>query len=261
MPLTFPSHAAAILPLLHVPGGRRLPASALVVGTTAPDLIYLVGTHGAAAHGPAGLLQFCLPAGLLAFVYLEALLLPVVAPHLLALWPERGRRALARLVGPRPPPRRVSGWLAVAAAIVIGAATHQLWDGFTHAWMWPARALYPDTTVTLFGRPVLVSRVLQHCSSVLGLAIVALYLRRTAPSSPLALSSGARPEAAQKLLALVALPLAGAAVAGFVALRDPHPLVTRALWDAAWSVAAWFALLLGLVCLGVRGLRAARTLR
>lgn len=75
MPLTFPSHAAAVLPLLYIAGTRRLPASALVVGSTAPDLIYLIGTKGADAHRPLGLLWFCLPAGIVAFLYLEALLL------------------------------------------------------------------------------------------------------------------------------------------------------------------------------------------
>lgn len=82
MPLTFPSHAAAILPLLHLPGTRRLAPTALVLGSTAPDLIYLAGTHGAAAHLPWGLLWFCLPAGLVAFLYLESLVLPVLGPQL-----------------------------------------------------------------------------------------------------------------------------------------------------------------------------------
>ncbi len=76
MPLTFPSHAAAVLPFFHLPGARRLPVTALVIGSTAPDLIYLTRTHGAFAHLPLGLLTFCLPAGLLAFLYLEALVSP-----------------------------------------------------------------------------------------------------------------------------------------------------------------------------------------
>lgn len=250
MPLTFPSHAAAILPLLHIRGVRRLPASALVLGTTAPDLIYLVGPLGAAAHHPAGLLSICLPAGLLAFLYVEALLLPVTAPLLVRCWPTP---TLARLVGPRPLPRTARGWLAVALALVLGAATHQLWDGFTHAWQWPARVLYPDASVSLFGRPVLVARVLQHGSSVLGLALVLLYLRRTAAQAPpLAAPAGRRAHAARRLCTFVALPTIGAAIAAMMALRDPHPLLTRALWDAAWSATACFAVLLGLVCLVVR---------
>ena len=251
MPLTFPSHAAAILPLLHVRGARRLPAAALVVGSAAPDLVYLGGTFGAAAHHPWGLLGFCLPAGVLGYLVLEALLLPVLAAPLISLCPDRGRSTLARLVGPRPLPRSLGGWLAIGLGVLVGAATHQLWDGFTHAWMWPARALYPMTTVSLLGHPVLLSRVLQHASSALGLVIVGVYLGRTAPTTsvrPLL----TRAAAARRLAAVLAAPFVAACVAAIVRLRAPDPLMSRALWNAAWSAAAWFTLALGLVCLLVR---------
>lgn len=252
MPLTFPSHAAAVLPLLHLPGARSLPASALVLGSTAPDLVYLVGTLGAAAHHPAGLLGFCLPAGVLAFLYLEALVLPVVGPVLVAASPARVRPTLARVVGPRPLPRTVGAWALVLLALLVGAATHQLWDGFTHAWMWPARALYPGTTVSLFGHPILLSRVLQHSSSVLGLLVVLAYLRWTPSPGVAPAEPGERTGAGRRLLGLLALPLAAGCVAAWLQLRDPHPLPTRALWDAAWSAAAWFALSLGLECMVLR---------
>ena len=252
MPLTFPSHAAAILPLLHLPATRRLPARALVVGSAAPDLIYLVGTLGAAAHRPAGLVLFCLPAGLLAFLYLEALLLPVLGPPLTALAPARARPTLARLVGPRPLPRTAATWLAVAVAVVLGAATHQLWDGFTHAWLWPASALYPDSTLTLSDHPILLARIFQHLSSALGLAIVLVYLARTAPPPDPTPPPDTRRAAARRLLTLLALPLAGGLVAALLQFREPDPLLTRALWNAAWSAAAWSTALLGAVCLLAR---------
>lgn len=255
MPLTLPSHAAAILPLLHLGGARRLPASALVLGSAAPDLVYLVGAHGAAAHRPSGLLLICLPAGLLAFLYVEALVLPVLAPQLVAAWPRPGRVTLARLLGPRPLPRGVVGWLVVAVAVVLGAATHQLWDGFTHAWMWPARALYPGVSVSLLGHPVLLSRVLQHLSSVLGLVVVAVYLHRTAPAA--VRTDPPRAGAGRRLIALLSAPLLAGSFAGAVHLRDPHPLPGRAMWDLAWSAASWSALVLGVICLGAR-LRRAR---
>jgi hypothetical protein len=249
MPLTFPSHAAAILPLLHLPGLRRLPVSALVLGSAAPDLTYLIGTLGAAAHRPSGLLGFCLPAGLVAFLYVEALLLPVVAAPLIAAAPARVRPTVARIVGPRPLPRTVTGWLAVALALVIGAATHQLWDGFTHAWMWPARALYPETTISLFDHPVLLSRIFQHCSSVLGLIVVCIYLARTAPPET---TISTYPHPARKLLTIFALPAIVGCVVGLARMQQPHPLLTRALWEAAWSALAWSLLALAIVCLLAR---------
>jgi len=135
---------------------------------------------------------------------------------------------------------------------VLGAATHQLWDGFTHAWMWPASALYATTNISLFGRPVLVARVVQHASSAIGLAIVLTYLWRTAP--PLT-PSAKQDDARRRLLALLAIPLVGGCVAAVVGARVPDPLITRVLWNAAWSAAAWFALLVGAACLLARALR------
>ncbi len=251
MPLTFPSHAAAILPLLTF-RGRRLPPSALVIGSAAPDLVYLVGTLGGDAHRPPGLFPICVPAGLVAFLYFETLVAPVLGPALVAVAPTRLASTAARLFTPRPLPRDPAGWFFVALAVQLGAVTHQLWDGFTHAWLWPARTLYPDTTVALFGRPILLARVLQHGSSVVGLVIVLLYLYRTAPPRRDASAPDERAAAARRLLAVLALPVAAGGLAALLRLGEPDPLLTRALWDAAWSGVAWAAALLGVACLIVR---------
>jgi hypothetical protein len=254
MPLTFPSHAAAILPLLHLPGARRLSASALVIGTTTPDLVYLVGTLGAASHRPSGLLLFCLPAGLLAFVYVEALVLPILGGPLVALAPRRLRPHLARVLQPRPLPRGFAAWIAIAVAVLLGAATHQLWDGFTHAWLWPAKVLYPQLTLPIFGRPILLSRILQHTSSLLGLALVLAYVARTTPAADIVEHPviPVHPRPGRRLVAVLAAPLLGGLVAALISLQSPDPLITRALWNAAWSAVAWFVALLGVLCLLLR---------
>ena len=249
MPLTFPSHAAAILPFLHLPGGRRLPVSALFIGSTAPDLIYLIGVHGAAAHLPAGLLLFCLPAGLLAFLYFEALVLPVLGPLVSTLLPRSLGGLGAALSRPRALPRTLAEWFLVAGAIVIGAATHQLWDSFTHAWMWPARVLYPGVKVAIWGHPVLLTKVLQQLSSLLGAAIVILYLLR------LPIPTAAPPRAfdgMRRLLRVLGIPFVGALLAGIWRWQQPNPLFTKRLWDTGWTAAACFGILLGGACLFAR---------
>ncbi len=252
MPLTFPAHAAAILPLLHLPGTRRLSASALVVGCTAPDLSYLIGAQSSESHLPWGLLTFCLPAGLLAFVYLEWLLLPVVGPLLWPLLPKSCQRAGLRLLDPRPLPGRLAEWLAVGLAIVLGAASHQFWDGFTHPWMWPASVLYPGLRVPLLGHPVLVSKLLQHLSSLLGTVAAVLYVLATTPSSPGEPPRQGRAGGAQRLAHIVLWPLLGGVVAGMLRFHRYQESLAHAAWEGAWTFMAWFTLLLAAACLLVR---------
>lgn len=75
MPLTF-AHPAAALPLLR-PLGRYGSLSALVIGSIAPDLAFIVpiGASREQTHGLAALLTFSLPAGLLAYVLFHVLFL------------------------------------------------------------------------------------------------------------------------------------------------------------------------------------------
>src|SRR3954464_368087 len=82
MPATFPSHAAAVLPLkLWRPGW--FDGVALVVGSAAPDLAYplvgLVSLPG--THTLTGLFWFCLPVGLVS-TWLIRRSAPLVAAHL-----------------------------------------------------------------------------------------------------------------------------------------------------------------------------------
>src|SRR5687768_2920400 len=136
MPVTLPAHAAAVLPLMRWTP-RPLDALALVVGAAAPDFVYVLGWNSRVSHNPLALLTFCLPVGLVLYLWSRFLVLPLVMV-------ER-------------PPR--GSWPSVAASIVIGAATHVLWDGFTHAWMWPARELYPDVRIELLGRRMPIARI------------------------------------------------------------------------------------------------------
>lgn len=173
MPLTFPSHAAAVLPLM----GHRtrfLPPVALVVGTIAPDLGYLFGAHGPASHVPSGILTFSLPMGVIFYLWLEVLVLPALAQTL----PRFLKLDMPAVFRPRGLPATPRGWLAVGLAIVLGAASHLLWDGFTHNWMWPASLLYPEVTVPLLGRVYPIARVFQYACHLLGGAIVIAYAYR-----------------------------------------------------------------------------------
>ena len=132
MPFTF-SHPAAILPLLPL----RLVPSALVIGSMTPDLPYYVPGQpisSADTHAAGGIIGLDLALGALVFAVWHVLL----APTLVALAPAALRDRLAPDL-PVPARRYVGGPVAVALVLVslaAGAATHVLWDAFTHPGRW-----------------------------------------------------------------------------------------------------------------------------
>jgi Domain of unknown function (DUF4184) len=153
MPLTF-AHPAAALPLARL----RLPLSALVVGSMAPDLVYFLrlAPRGHFGHTLPGLFLFCLPAGLaLLWTFHHVLKGP-----LLDLAPDAARRRLAAGQGASPFGRPV----ALVVAVGLGAVTHDVWDAFTHAGGWAVAALPAlRQPVAPFGLgPVPVYKLLQH---------------------------------------------------------------------------------------------------
>jgi hypothetical protein len=101
------AHPAAVLPLIR-PMGRFAATPALVIGSMVPDAWYLLpGLIRADSHSAAGLLWFCLPLGMaayLAYRYLTPSSLPA-----------------------KP-------WYAVVASLLVGALTHLAWDGITHSY-------------------------------------------------------------------------------------------------------------------------------
>ncbi|WP_067900519.1 DUF4184 family protein [Nocardia vaccinii] len=125
MPLTFPSHSLAVLPL-KVRWPRRWDGVALVVGSAVPDASYPVAGFFSMpeTHALAALLWWCLPAGIVGTVVIRWGA-PSIAAH------------LPRLGGFDLPAYGVLGavrhrWYVTGYSILIGAITHIFWDGFTH---------------------------------------------------------------------------------------------------------------------------------
>ena len=174
MPIT-PAHAAAAWPLHRA--AKRLPLAALVIGTLAPDLEYLLRLRpvGKFGHTPVGLIVFCVPATLLVFWGWRALVRPALAPLLPA-------GLGARLVAPEPGRGTDVVPLAIVAALV-GAATHVFWDGFTHGPSWGV-ALFPA-----LGDPSPVFdlawySLAQYVSSVVGSLVIALWIALSVRAVP-----------------------------------------------------------------------------
>jgi hypothetical protein len=186
MPFTV-SHIAAVLPGYR-PLTRAHVFTAAVIGSMVPDFGLLVPGFMARlqTHSLQGLFTFCLPVGLTAY-WLTLLL---IRPAMIEVVPDG---AYLRLRAAHPPAsiRQVSAWLYAGAALLLGAATHIIWDAFTHedargVRMFP---LLTDYGPEMAGHPLHLYRWLQYGSSLFGLAVVAagltLWLRHApAPLEP-----------------------------------------------------------------------------
>jgi hypothetical protein len=174
VPYTF-AHPAAVLPLRRFCPELGVFA-ALIVGSVTPDLGYFVGDTELAfqAHSAVGLLTHCLPLGILSYVLAFILYVPMTR-----LLPSPHRQALQAIKPFSLPtsPKRVA---ILALALILGAATHNVWDAFTHRTSALARH-WPLLRLPVFNidrTTFVVADVLQHISSVFGLAVLAVMYAR-----------------------------------------------------------------------------------
>lgn len=182
MPFTG-SHAAAVLPLLWVRwGGRTLPASALVLGSMAPDVPYYLalpdGLDADLTHSFAGTLG--VDVGLAFGLWLGwhgLLAAPALAGAPRAVHSRWGDIQLGLRARMRP-----ENLLALYVAFALGAMTHAGWDSFTHAGRWGPQHI-EALNDEVAGQPLW--RWAQYASGVVGLLAIAAYVmwlwRRTPP--------------------------------------------------------------------------------
>jgi hypothetical protein len=177
MPFTF-AHPAAVLPIKRLWPSASLPA--LAIGSMSPDFAYFykLGVPGSFSHSPWGIFLFCLPAGLVAYV----LYYLVLRGPVLMLMPGFLR---FRLECDSSTPSPYTGWvprggrelMTLLASFAAGAATHLVWDSFTHG-NTPAVKQFPWLAQPIaFADAVHLPlyNVLQHASSLAGLAIMAAW--------------------------------------------------------------------------------------
>ncbi|MEV6628970.1 DUF4184 family protein [Amycolatopsis sp. NPDC051114] len=210
MPFTF-AHPAAVLPL-----GRRLWLPGLVAGSLAPDVAYYLPVPGGElTHEPLGLVTLDLLLGLALVVAGHGVLGPA-----LALGPAGLRDRV-----PRPAVR--VRWPGAVVAIVVGAATHLLWDAFTHTAGFMVRH-WPLLRVPVAG-PHRVYNVVGYVSSVLGLVVLGMAATRWYRRTPRA--GRAWPVLSRAIRAVVFAGLGVGLVAGaLLGLTDPVSRVSGYDW-------------------------------
>jgi hypothetical protein len=183
MPFTV-AHIAAVLPGFRSLTRARI-FTAAVIGSMVPDfglLLPLTPTR-LQTHSATALITFSLPVGLLAYWLTIYLLKPAIVEIL----PDAAYLRV-RASDASAPPAGPWRWLLTAGAILLGAATHIIWDGFTHENARGVR-MFPvldEGGPEIDGHPLQLYHWLQYGSSVVGLALVimatVMWLRH-APSS------------------------------------------------------------------------------
>jgi len=176
LPFTL-AHPAAILPFR-----KFLVLSALVVGSLAPDFRYFLNLapRGHFGHSFKGIFIFCLPVGLaVLWIFQRIMKLPLIS-----LAPQSHQQRLAA----QAKPFVWSGaarFALIVASLLLGGVSHLAWDAFTHDRGLVVRNV-PDMRVPLeeFGTHRPLYNVLQHGSSILGLAILVFWYWRWFKRTP-----------------------------------------------------------------------------
>ncbi|MGQ0656268.1 MAG: DUF4184 family protein [Betaproteobacteria bacterium] len=225
------AHAAAAIALHRVFGRHSVP-SALALGTVVPDLWYVLPWFERShSHTGLGILEFCLPLGLAAYLLFHAVKLP-----LLELLPRPAAERLRFYACAGLP---AAAWWAVCACLLAGAASHLAWDALT--------------------RGEEYGRIVRHASTLLGGAFVLWWLlHKLRAATPVPLN--ARLSAAARrgvLVTIAALALAAAAYAAAVfpaARLDYETLrgLARSAGIEGIAVLAWSAIGYGLLWHAVR---------
>jgi hypothetical protein len=170
VPLTFPSHAAAVLPL-KLWRRRWFDGVALVIGSAAPDMPYSLDPYvHLRAHTWWGLVWFCVPVTLV-LTALTRRAAPTVVAHLPSHPWLRDYAAVST--------RRHRWWISVFSAY-LGALSHRLWDIVTHPSIDRGRVRIAWLSTDVAGYPWY--KVFHYGSTVLGgaaVAAMAIHIGRT----------------------------------------------------------------------------------
>jgi hypothetical protein len=170
MPFTF-SHPAIVLPLTYLPR-KWFSLTGLVIGSLTPDFEYFLRMRIKSnySHTIDGLFWFDLPLGLLlAFIFHNIVRnslfdnLPTILKSRFLAFKQFDWNGYFR-----------KNWLVVTISILVGAASHILWDSFTHDHGYFVLTIPTlQNTVDLFSRQIPILKILQHTSTLIGGLLIA----------------------------------------------------------------------------------------
>jgi len=170
MPFTF-SHPAIVLPLPLLPR-QWFSLTGMVIGSIIPDFEYFLRmkVRSDYSHTVGGLFWFDLPVALLlAFLFHN-----LIRDSLFDNLPQILQTRLLSYKKFNWTTYFKANWPIVSVSIIIGAASHLLWDSFTHEHGYFVSALPTlAETVNVYGTQLPIFKILQHSSTLIGGLIIA----------------------------------------------------------------------------------------
>jgi hypothetical protein len=171
MPFIF-AHPLAVLPFLN---RKYFSATGLIVGSITPDFesFMRMRSFSEHSHSVAGLLYFDLPLGFLLAWFFHKIMKDILLDNSPAFVQQR----LVPLRHLNFASNVKRNFWIFTSSVLIGSATHLLWDSFTHggAFMSSLIPFIHEKVVSFQGARYPMWYVLQHISSVMGLFGVILY--------------------------------------------------------------------------------------
>lgn len=165
MPFTF-SHPAAILPFRFLPK-TWFSMTGLVIGSLTPDFEYFLRMkiNSSISHTTLGLFLFDLPLGILLTFIFHTL----IRKKLIHYLPFFLKARFIKYNNFNWNEYFIRNWLIIFISLIIGAATHIIWDSFTHkdAYFVEKISLLTDD-FDIFGKIIPTYKILQHTSSLVG---------------------------------------------------------------------------------------------
>jgi hypothetical protein len=170
MPFTF-SHPAIVLPLTYLPR-QWFSLTGLVIGSLTPDFEYFfrMRIKSNYSHTIDGLFWFDLPLGLLfAFIFHN-----IVRDSLFDNFPSILKSRFLAFRHFDWNGHFKKKWFVVTISILIGAASHIFWDGFTHDHGYFVQTIPAlQNSMNFLGGQIPILKILQHSSTFIGGLVIA----------------------------------------------------------------------------------------
>lgn len=254
MPFTI-AHVATVLPFARwLQRGNLL--SALVIGSMVPDFGFFLPWRlsRGETHSAAALLSFSLPVGLATYWFFQRFIKTAVREVL----PD-GPYLRSQVFAPVATFSSLGQWFVAAVGVLGGAVTHLVWDAFTHEGARGVRMIpaVDEWLMTIAGRQLQGTRLLQDMSSLIGLLIVVVMIWRGlwTPRTQRQVVAGRRLPSRERRLWLCAYALTAATISAVDLLlippSEPYGLGIWSLGHAAIAAIRGLGAAVVLVSLGI----------